>query len=127
MMEILNNFASIYCFITFVLGAVFMLAMIIIAAMGKVEEPRNEAQEPRNKVRFFVTQEYGVHCLKLWMGKPELNEKMRWDSRSDTVHFLCDDFYNGNRNLFENYNLNPNDFADMKEGEIREVFINLED
>ena len=125
MMEILNNFASIYCFITFVLGAVFMLAMIIIAAMGKVEEPRNEAQEPRNKVRFFVTQEYGVHCLKLWMGKPELNEKMRWDSRSDTVHFLCDDFYNGNRNLFENYNLNPNDFADMKEGEIREVFINL--
>ena len=127
MMEILNNFASIYCFITFVLGAVFMLAMIIIAAMGKVEEPRNEAQEPRNKVRFFVTQEYGVHCLKLWMGKPELNEKMRWESRSDTVHFLCDDFYNGNRNLFENYNLNPDDFADMKQGEIREVFINLED
>ena len=127
MMEILNNFASIYCFITFVLGAVFMLAMIIIAAMGKVEEPRNEAQEPRNKVRFFVTQEYGVHCLKLWMGKPELNEKKSWVSRSDTVHFLCDDFYNGNRNLFENYNLNPNDFADMKEGEIREVFINLED
>ena len=126
-MEILNNFASIPCFITFVLGAVFMLAMIIIAAMGKVEEPRNEAQEPRNKVRFFVTQEYGVHCLKLWMGKPELNEKMRWVSRSDTVHFLCDDFYNGNRNLFENYNLNPRDFADMKKGEIREVFINLED
>ena len=127
MMEILNNFASIFCFITFVLGAVFMLAMIIIAAMGKVEEPRNEAQEPRNKVRFFVTQEYGVHCLKLWMGKPELNEKKTWVSRSDTVHFLCDDFYNGNRNLFENYNLNPRDFADMKEGEIREVFINLED
>ena len=126
-MEILNNFALIYCFITCVLGAVFMLAMIIIAAMGKVEEPRNEAQEPRNKVRFFVTQEYGVHCLKLWMGKPELNEKKTWVSRSDTVHFLCDDFYNGNRNLFENYNLNPRDFADMKEGEIREVFINLED
>ena len=138
-MGILNNFASIYCFITFVLGAVFMLAMIIIAAMGKVDEPRNEAQEPknkvtgvkltepRNKVRFFVTQEYGVHCLKLWMGKPELNEKKSWVSRSDTVHFLCDDFYNGNRNLFENYNLNPRDFADMKEGEIREVFINLED
>ena len=120
MMETLNNFASIPCFITFVLGAVFMLAMIIIAAMGKVEEPTN-------KVRFFVTQEYGVHCLNLWMGKPELNEKMRWVSRSDTVHFLCDDFYNGNRNLFEDYNLNPNDFADMKEGEIREVFINLED
>ena len=43
-MEILNNFASIYCFITFVLGAVFMLAMIIIAAMGKVEEPTNKVR-----------------------------------------------------------------------------------
>ena len=88
---------------------------------------RRIRKEPRNKVRFFVTQEYGVHCLKLWMGKPELNEKLSWVSHSDTVHFLCDDFYNGNRNLFENYNLNPRDFADMKEGEIREVFINLKD
>ena len=88
---------------------------------------RRIRKEPRNKVRLFVTQDYGVHCLKLWMGKPELNEKLSWVSRSDTVHFLCDDFYNGNRNLFEDYNLNPNDFADMKEGEIREVFINLED
>lgn len=119
-MEILSNFSSIYCFIAFVIGAVFMLAILSIAAMGK-------AKEPRNKVRFFVTQEYGVHCLKLWLGKPELNEKLSWVSRSDTVHFLCDDFYNGNHNLFENYNLNPHDFDDMKEGEIREVFINLED
>ena len=46
-MEILNNFSSIYCFITFVIGAVFMLAMLSIAAMGK-------DYEPRNKVRFFV-------------------------------------------------------------------------
>ena len=119
-MEILNNFASIYCFIAFVIGALFMLAMLSIAAMGKVEEPRN-------KVRFFVTQECGVHCLKLWMGKPELSEKLSWVSRSEHVHFLCDDFYCGNRNLFENYNLNPDDFADMKEGEIREVFLNMED
>ena len=122
-MEILNNFVSIYCFLTVVvvIGAVFMLPIVIIAAIYKA------VKKPRNKVRFFVTQEYGVHCLKLWMGKPELNEKMKWVSRSDTVHFLCDDFYIGNRNLFENYNLNPKDFADMKEGKIREVFINMED
>ena len=121
-MEILNTFVSIYCFITVavVFGSVFVLPIIIIVAICKTKKPRN-------KVRFFVTQEYGVHCLKLWMGKPELNEKMKWVSRSDTVHFLCDDFYIGNRNLFENYNLNPKDFADMKEGEIREVFINMED
>ena len=28
---------------------------------------------------------------------------------------------------FYRYNLNPDDFADMKVGEIREVFLNLED
>lgn len=46
-METLNNFSSIYCFIAFVIGAMFMLAMLTIAAMGKVKEQRN-------KVRFFV-------------------------------------------------------------------------
>ena len=119
-METLNNFASIYCLIAFAIGSVFMLIMLSMAAMSK-------SKDPKNKVRFYVTQDYGISCLKLWMGKPELNEKLSWVSRSDNVHFLCDDFYNGNRNLFEDYNLNPNDFSDMKEGEIREVFINLED
>ena len=97
-----------------------MLVALAIAAMGKDDEPRN-------KVRFFVTQDYDNNCLKLWMGKPELSKKLSWVSRSEHVHFLCDDFYCGNHNLFENYNLNPNDFTDMKEGEIREVFLNLED
>ena len=38
-MEILSNFISIYCLITFIIGAVFMLAMLSIAAMGKDDEP----------------------------------------------------------------------------------------
>ena len=38
-MEILSNFISIYCLITFIVGAGFMLAMLSIAAMGKVKEP----------------------------------------------------------------------------------------
>ena len=46
-METLSNFSSIYCFITFVMGAVFMLAMLSVVAMGKVKESRN-------KVRFYV-------------------------------------------------------------------------
>ena len=63
-MEILNNFASIYCFIAFVIGAVFMLVALAIAAMGKDDEPKN-------KVRFFVTKgNLGGHPLVLWLGKP---------------------------------------------------------
>ena len=119
-METLNNFASIYCLIAFAIGAVFMLIMLSMAAMSK-------SKDPKNKVRFYVTQDYGISCLKLWMGKPELNEKLLWISCSEQVHFLCDGRHRVNQNLFENYNLNPNDFSDMKEGEIREVFINLED
>ena len=39
-MEILNNFSSIYCYISFVMGAVLMLVALAIAAMGKDDEPK---------------------------------------------------------------------------------------
>ena len=112
----LNNFASIYCFITFIMGAVFMFIAVCIVAMGKVKEPRNN-------VRFFVTKDSNyTNRLKLWLGKPEWSENVvSWISRSKYVHFICNDYY------FERYKLNPADFADMKVGEIREVFIDLED
>ena len=115
-MEILSNFSSIYCLIAFVIGAVLMLVALAIAAMAKDDEPRN-------KVRFFVTKDSNyTNRLKLWLGKPEWSENVvSWISRSKYVHFICNDYY------FEFYKLNPEDFADMKEGEIKEVFINLED
>ena len=100
-MEILNNFSSIYCFIAFVIGAVFMLAFIIIAAMGKVKEPRN-------KVRFFVERVISDNYVLYIEGKNRL-------------------YSIASARLFENFGLNPDDFADMKEGEIRYVFLNLED
>ena len=45
----LNNFASIYCYIAFVIGALFMLAMLSIAAMGKEKEPRNGSKMEGNR------------------------------------------------------------------------------
>ena len=73
-MEILNNFSSIYCFIAFVIGAVFMFAMLSIAAMGKDDEPRN-------KVRFFVVKGRDI-CydnIELWIGKLEWDKRIkRW-------------------------------------------------
>ena len=115
-MEILSNFISIYCYISFVIGAVLMLVALAIAAMGKDDEPRN-------KVRFFVTKEnnYSSRVL-LWLGKPEWDKNIvSWITHSRYVHYICNDYY------FEDYKLNPADFADMKEGEIREVCLNLED
>ena len=117
-MEILNNFNSIYCFITFIIGALFMLAMLSIAAMGKVEEPRN-------KVRFFVVCEegsYHKYNLQLWLRRPVWDEYHKfWKPNNQTARRLGFDVN------FRQYGLNKNDFADMKEGEIREVFLNLED
>ena len=114
MMETLNNFASIPCFITFVLGAVFMLAILSIAAMGK-------DYEPRNKVRFFVTRDFwGGNTLHLWLGKPIKYEE-KWTATLKSAQCI------GSELCLFRFNLNPDDFADMKEGEIREVFINLED
>ena len=94
-----------------------MLAMLSIAAMGKVKEPRN-------KVHFYVSCEKVyyrneiVHTL--WIGKPYYTEHRRFMPNAWGRALAV----NGS---FVGYNLNYSDFADMKEGEIREVFLNLED
>lgn len=100
-MEILSNFSSPYCFISFILGAMFMFVAFCIAAMGKV-------QEPMNKVQFFVkrlSHDYYSLCIN---GKYRLHTIITEVSLSDL-------------------GLNTDDFADMKNGEFREVFLNLED
>ena len=100
-MEILNNFSSIYCFIAFVIGAVFMLAMLSIAAMGKVKEPRN-------KVRFFIRR-ISIDRFILTI----LN-KEGYCVLSDYVSF-------------QEWNLYKKDFEDLEIGERKELILNLED
>ena len=79
----------------------------------------------KNNVRFFVTKERD-NCevsLMLWMGAPKWDNKRGvWVPSSMHNHFLS----SGDRFL-EEFNIDPNDFTDMKECEIREVFINLKD
>ena len=100
-MEILNKFSSIYCFIAFVIGAVFMLAMLSIAAMGK-------AKEPRNKVRFFIRR-ISIDRFILTI----LN-KEGYCVLSDYVRF-------------QDWNLYKKDFEDLEIGERKELILNLED
>ena len=81
--------------------------------------------KPKNNVRFFVTKERD-NCevsLILWMGAPKWDNKRGvWVPSSMHNHYLS----SGDRFL-EEFNIDPNDFTDMKECEIREVFINLKD
>ena len=111
-MNILSNFSSAYCFISFILGALFMLTMLCIAAMGKV-------QEPMNNVHFYVARD-SDGILFLYMGKPI----------RATSEFLPSDYgrlINSARH-FSKYGLNDGDYAYLKwEDEPVEVFVNMED
>ena len=92
-----------------------MFIAVCVAAIGK-------DKEPRNKVRFFVVKCRDICSdnIELWIGKLEWNERIRRWIPSTGSRFLSPVFD------FKDFNLNPDDFVDMKEGEIREVFINLE-
>ena len=78
-----------------------MLVSLAIAAMGKDDEPRN-------KVRFFVEKEVS-------------NRYLLYIKNKEGICYICSD------NSFKKFGINLDDFADMKEGEIREVFITLKD
>ena len=110
-MEILSNFSSIYCFISFVIGAFFMLAILSIAAMGKTKELRN-------KVHFYVARDKN-YKLWLYIGKP-------YRGRDE---FYCDEGSGciGCYNL-KVFGLNKLDYINLKwEDEPIEVFLNMED
>lgn len=112
-MEILNNFSSIYCFIAFVIGAMFMLVTFCIAAMGKMNEPTN-------KVHFYVARDMDGE-LYLYMGKPIRHGTQFCRDPDKGVSILP--FYS-----YEFYGLNEKDYANLKwEDEPVEVFINMED
>ena len=106
----------IACIISFVVGAILMMCAIGMVAIQK-------EKEPRNNVRFFVVKGRGICSdnIELWIGELEWNERVRRWIPLTGSRFLSPVYD------FKDFNLNPDDFADMKEGEIREVFINLED
>ena len=79
-------------------------ALLGIFALGIVSASKNK--EPRNKVRFFVDKD-----------NMELSLQMTY--RNYTSFICCGD-------LFRHYGLKKDDFADMKEGEVREVFLDRE-
>ena len=86
---------------TLIFVAAFIFGLFCI--VDKVKD-----KEPRNKVRFFVEKEV-------------FNSYFLYIGNKDVMCYIC------SNDFFKKFGLNPDDFADMKEGQIREVFINLED
>lgn len=111
-MEILNNFSMIYCFITFILGAMFMFTTLCIAAMCKM-------QEPKNKVHFYVARDKNDN-LWIYLGKPIRGANMFQGN--------CNNSFILTKNNLKSIGLNEKDYADLKwEDEPVEVFITLKD
>lgn len=100
--------------IGFILGAMLMMCAIGMVAIQK-------DKEPRNKVRFYIAKPSGYYMYYLYLGKPRRvfsNGKFIFKS-ANNGRFITDDVFD--------YGLNPRDYDDMKIGEIKEVFLNLED
>ena len=90
-----------------------MLAMLSIAAMGKVKEPRN-------KVRFYVARNKNSR-LWLYMGKPRRYDD-EFRAYLDKGSKCISGYY------FDAFGLNEKDYDNLKwEDEPVEVFLNLED
>ena len=104
--------------IGFILGAMLMMCAIGLVSLCK-------DKEPRSKVRFFITRDKHINStsFNLWIGLPSLaNSGEYFYSMDNKVKLLA------HGTLIEKrYELNLRDFDDMRVGEIREVFINLED
>ena len=106
----------IACIISFVAGAMLMMCAIGMVAIQK-------DKKPRNKVRFFVTrdnEDASINPPVLWVGVPKKDSV--WWSVTEISKPLA-----FSEEGFKFYGLNYEDFFNMKEGEIREVFTNLED
>lgn len=91
--------------INFIIGFIIG-AMMMMCAIGLMSYQKDK--KPRNKVRFFVAKnDFGNLVLILL------------DKVDGTIIAFGDSF--------EKYGLNPEDFADMKPMERKEVYIKLED
>lgn len=93
----------IACIISFILGA-----MLMMCAIGMVAIQRDK--EPRNKVHFYI-QRGAYGSTTLYMGTP---------------YHRCKIFLAANNKL-EKFFIKKDDYKGMKYGELREVFLNLED
>ena len=88
------------------LAVLIFVAAFIFGLFCIVDKVKDK--EPRNKVRFFVEKEV-------------FNSYFLYIGNKDVMCYIC------SNDFFKKFGLNPDDFADMKDDEIREVFINLED
>lgn len=103
----------IACVISCIAGAIVMMCSVVVVIQ--------KDKKPWNKVHFYIAKQSGYHKYYLYLGKPRRifsNGKFMFKSARNG-RFITDNIVD--------YNLNPSNFYYMKEGDIKEVFLNLKD
>ena len=100
---------------------IIIWVIVTLLVVSFISAPCTEHKGQRNKVHYYVTKDWSH--TDLWLGKPEWNKMLAvwYASPSNNAIFVCHGY------SFDDYKLNLVDYFDMKNGDIREVFINLED
>ena len=100
---------------------IIIWVIVTLLVVSFISAPCTEHKGQRNKVHYYVTKDWSH--TDLWLGKPEWNKMLAvwYASPSNNASFVCHGY------SFDDYKLNLDDYCDMKSGEIREVFINMED
>lgn len=106
-----------------ILFSILLLLVFIVEFVVILSIERKIRAMPKNKVHFYVTcevTERGDIIRTLWLGKPYCAKE-----KNVISHFYGTAIaYNQALSL---YNLDYSELEDMKNGEIREVFLDLED
>ena len=103
----------------------FFILLFVILFIIMASKIRKLSVQSRNKVHFYVTCEVNYHrggiIRALWFGKPIYTEDKSFAPDKVKQSHILDILPS------VSYKLNYFDFDDMKEGEIREVFLSTED
>lgn len=99
---------------------IIICVIVTLFVVSVVSAPCSEPKGQRNNVHYYVTKDWSH--TDLWLGKPVWNRMLGvWYSGAKHAITVCHGY------SFDDYKLDLGDFLDMKNGEIREVFINMED
>ena len=99
---------------------IIICVIVTLFVVSFISAPCSNPKGQRNKVHYYVTKDWSH--TDLWLGKPEWDKMLGvWYAREKHAITVCHGY------SFDDYKLNLDDYFDMKNGEIREVFINLED
>ena len=99
---------------------IIICVIVTLFVVSVVSSPCSNPKGQRNKVHYYVTKDWSH--TDLWLGKPEWDKMLGvwYASPLNNAIFVCHGY------SFEDYKLNLDDYLDMKNGEIRDVFIDFE-